>query len=259
MSFPIQQRVLQTLTPQVASSPGLWVRIAADAFIPWQWVEFPDPPPAAAPASLVIPVALAGAALDFFVHGDGRMPVARSDEVGTRFRTRGVVEVDVIERAGESFGSLAQNQSSKSELRLANGRVLHTETGRNPVTSKFIANRLGPHSVAIEIVVSGAVPWNVAGPQPAIDLKYSVNLTYHPTTRKVRWNVAAEHDGFPGHELFIESAGIVQFNKSYLPTWFSPPSTGTAHPSIVQATQGATALGGMFNRQTWTQSGEFMA
>lgn len=259
MPLPIRARILNSVSPQITSSLGLRVRIAADSFIPWEWVKFPEPPPGAAPGAFIVPVTLANSAFDFFVHGDGRMPASRSDHVGSKFRTQGMVEVDVIEQLNESFGTLAQSQPSKSELRLATGRVLHTQTGKNPVSSTFTATRIHSNAVHIEMIVSGAVPWNVAGPQPAIDLKYSVDLAYDPGTRSVEWKIAADHDGFPGHEIFIESAGLVRFNKSYLPSWFSSPSTGTCHPSMIQAMQGAAALGGINNRQTWIKNGSFDA
>jgi hypothetical protein len=265
MAIPISQRMLTALTPELASSAGLRVRIAADSFIPWEWVKFPEPPPTATlPFPQLGPPALvASAALDFFVHGDGRMPAKGSDEVGTKFRTQGVAEVDVIQRPGETVGSLARNQPSKSELRfvgvpgVSGQKVLYGPVKSGPLTSSITASRIDPNSVLVEITVSGSVPWNVAGPQPAIDFKYSVKLAYDRAANKVRWNVKAAHDGFPGHELFIESGGMVRFKKSYLPDWFSPPSIGVAHPSIPQAISGAAALGGVFRPQAWTLGGDF--
>jgi hypothetical protein len=251
MGTSIPSRPLAALTPQSSSSPGTLVRVAANSFIPWSWVEFPDPPP------VTLPILVGGAALDFFVHGDGRMPASRSDAVGTGFRTQGVVEVDVVERPGETFAVLARNQPSKSELRGPFGVVLHTETGRGPLTSKFSASRLAPNTVHLLFEVSGSVPWNVAGPQPAIDLKYSVQLDYDPAMNRLHWSMSAVHDGFPGHEVFLESAGGVRFKKSYLPSFFSVPGTGTARPTIPQAVDGARALGGAIHAQHWSQRGYF--
>jgi hypothetical protein len=260
MPSAIPQRVLTTLTPQVESSPAIRVRIAAHSFIPWEWVKFPEPPPEAGFVGmphLTVPAMGLSAALDFFVHGDGRMPAKRSDDVGTRFRTQGVAEVDVIQQPRETFAVLARNQPSKSELRLIGGKVLYGPVKSGPLTSRITADRIDPNSVSVNITVSGSVPWNVAGPQPAIDFKYSVKLAYDRAAKKVKWSVNAAHDGFPGHEVFIEQGSAVRFNKSYLPDWFSPPSTGTARPSILQAISGAKALGGIHMPQAWAQAGEF--
>lgn len=259
MSKAIAHRIVNTLEPQAATAPRLRVRLVADAFIPWDWVQFPEPPAFLVPMMVQAPAGLAGAAFDFFVHGDGRLPVMRSDSIGKRYRIRGAVDVDVVEKPGESFDALAQNQPSKSELRFVNGKVLHTETGRNKTSSKFDVRRLSPSSVRVQLDVSGGVPWNVAGPQPPIDFGYAVDLSYDAALRKVMWRVEGDHDGFPGHEVFIESGGAVHFNRSYLPVWFAKLHTGTAHPSIMQACDGAMALGGLSHRQAWAESGSFVA
>jgi hypothetical protein len=260
MPTAIPQRALSSLTPSIASSPAIRVRILADSFIPWEWVKFPEPgePGFVGMPPLTVPAMGLSAVLDFYVHGDGRMPAKRSDEVGMKFRTQGVVEVDVMEQRGETCGVLVRNQPSKSELRLIGGKVVYGPVKSGPLSSKITADRIDPNTVQVEISVSGSVPWNVAGPQPAIDFKYSVKLTYDRGTKKVKWNANAAHDGFPGHEVFIEQGGAVRFNKSYLPAFFSMPSTGIARPSIMQAIQGARALGGAHNPQAWTQGGEFM-
>jgi len=247
----IPRKSMPPLMPMVLPSPGTKVRIVADAFIPWSWVELPKPP---IPLALRLSSAL-GPSL--FVHGDGRNPVIRSDDIGNRFRIEGAAEVDVIEAPGETLGYLARHQASLSELR-ALGRVLHSETDLGGLSSTITADRITPNSVEVSLAVSGNVPWNVAGPQPSIDFDYRIRLTFDPATGQVFFAVSAAHDGFPAHELFIESSGLVRFNRNYQPTFFAPTTLVTATPSVAQAVAGANALGGVAFRQHWTMSGGFV-
>jgi hypothetical protein len=246
--------VMPDLKPMAAARSGIPIRVVADAFIPWKWVEFPDPPPP--PGILGIPVTLGGAAVDFLIHGDGRLPASDSTQIGSKFRIQAAAEFDLIERPGETFALLARNQTSTCQFR-SGSRILRTATDRGTLSSVILANRLSPHCVSVTIKMSGAVPWNIGGPQPAIDFSYSMTLAYDPGRRSVSWSGSAAHDGFPAHEVFIESSGKVCFNKAYIPTFFSPLSTGIARPTISQALQGSGALGGAINPQSWTSSGDF--
>lgn len=247
----IPRKSMPPLMPMMLPSPGTKVRIVADAFIPWSWVELPNPP---------LPMGqypnLAKSVVHTFVHGDGRDAAKKSDDISNRFRIEGAAEVDVIEAPGETLGYLARHQASKSELRVF-GRVLHSETDLGGLSSTITANRITPNSIEVSMAVSGNVPWNVAGPQPSIDFDYRIRLTFDPTTGQVSFQATAAHDGFPAHELFIESSGLVRFNKNYLPTFFAPPTFVTATPSVAQAAAGASALGGAAYRQNWTMSGSF--
>jgi hypothetical protein len=247
----IPRKSMPPLMPMVLPSTGTKVRIVADAFIPWLWVELPNPP---LPLNLRLATAL-GPSL--FVHGDGRNPAIRSDDIGNRFRIEGAAEVDVIEAPGETLGYLARHQASLSELRLL-GRVLHSETDLGGLSSTIAADRITPNSVEVSLAVSGSVPWNVAGPQPSIDFDYRIRLTFDPATGQVLFAVSAAHDGFPAHELFIESSGLVRFNRNYQPTFFARTTLVTATPSAAQAVAGASALGGVAFRQHWTVSGGFV-
>ncbi len=255
MDVSIPRPAPRRAPPAVGAAVGVPVTFVADAFIPWNWVQIPEPP-AVGPTGGPI-VAGAGTMLDVFVHGDGRMPVSRPADIRGRYRTYGIAEVNLVERPGERFTTAARNQTSKSELRLATGRVLHTQTGRGPLSSTIAARRTGPTTVRIAMTVGGSVPASVAGPQPAIDFHYEVDLAYDPANNRVSFVVNARHDGFPGHECFIVAGGRTRFNRHYLPAFFSRPSPGTARPSIAQSLQGAAALGGTFARQTWRRSGSF--
>lgn len=104
--------------------------------------------------------------------------------------------------------------------------------------------------------MSGGVPWTVAGPQPTIDYTYTIVLR-RKAQGWVTWWVRAKHDGFSGHEFFIEAENNVKFSDHYAPTFFSPISTGTATPSIEQALKGTAALAGIYNAQSWTRAGGF--
>ena len=80
--------------------------------------------------------------------------------------------------------------------------------------------------------MSGNVPAEVAVLPLNIDYEYVVTLT-QSADGKISAEVAANHDGFPGHELFLETDGRVGFKRSYTPTGFASQPFGatTAYPT----------------------------
>jgi hypothetical protein len=250
-------RPLVSLAPVSLCSLYQRLRIYGDAYIPWAWVQFPEPPVPPVPPFGPVPAA-ASALLDFFVHGDGRGAAAVSGDVGTAYRIRSVVEVDLMETPSESYAWIADNQYSMSELRAVTGHTVVRQRNTGGISHTIKVYRVNPTAVSVEMTMAGNVPWNIAGPQPDIDFKYTVEIQKNPTSGQVHWDVKAEHDGFPAHEFFLESDGVLKFSEtSYVPAWFSPVSVGTARPNIVQACEGATALGGLTHKQTWSKSGTF--
>ena len=232
------------------------VKVTAHAFIPWEWVKFPEPPPT------TIVHGIASAALDFFVHGDGRGPGQRSGE-SARMTTS--VEVELLEDQAKNpvIGRPeAKNKESVSELRTFGGYVVKRQTGTGeytPVSEAVRVRRVAYCLVEVKINSSGNVPWYVGGPQRNIDYEYYI-LLRQTVNDKVVADISAYHDGFPGHEIFLESGGNVLYSRNYLPTWFAPQAYGpgtTAYPSIETALKGGAALAGQYNYQKWHEEKQF--
>lgn len=232
------------------------VKVTAHAFIPWEWVKFPEPPPTG-----IIP-GVASAALDFFVHGDGRGPGQRS---GGTARMTTAVEVELLEDQAKNpvIGHPeASNQESISELRIFGGYVVKRQRGTGeftPVSKAVRVRRVAYCLVEVRINSSGNVPWYVGGPQRNIDYEYYI-LLRQTMDDKVVADISAYHDGFPGHEVFLESGGNVLYSRSYLPTWFAPQAYGpgtTAYPSIATALKGGAALAGQYKYQEWHEEKQF--
>ncbi len=232
------------------------VKVTADAFIPWAWVKFPEPPPIDAASGI------ASFALDFFVHGDGRGPGQRP---GGSARMTTSVEVELLEEIAKYpvIGRpIAKNQESVSELRAITGHVIKRQRGfgeHTHVSEAVKVKRLAYCLVEVRINMSGNVPTTVAGPQRNIDYEYFI-LLRQTAKGNVVANVTANHDGFPAHEVFIESGGNVKFSRNYVPTWFASEGYGpgtTAYPTIATATKGGLALAGQYNYQKWHEERTF--
>jgi len=84
----------------------------------------------------------------------------------------------------------------------------------------------------VHIKMSGNVPAEVAILPLNIDYEYVVTLT-QSADGKISAGVEANHDGFPGHELFLETDGRFGFKRSYTPTGFASQPFGatTAYPT----------------------------
>lgn len=247
------------VTPTFNRKSPTKVRLFADAYIPWEWVRFPDtkvrlPPPVVAP-----PVGPGSLGFFFYVKGDGRGHARTSGDVGRNYRLRSMVEIDVANP--EQYVWVGDNQSSLSQIRnetILGTMVLRQMEGEGPVNDKQpTVDVTSPTSIRATLKISGSVPWNVAGPQPDIFFKYVVDLEHDRDAGKVNWRISAEHDGFPAHELFIEAGGKVRHSYSYTPNWFYETNVKVAKPSEVQAVKGALALAGQHMHQRWSKKGAF--
>jgi len=220
------------------------VKVTADAWIPWDWVKIPNPVPLARDA--------------IYIHGDGRGPGNPWNEA---YRMISWVEFDFPTKVRDNIGKKAviyeSNQPSIRQVRswISGGVLTYRDSG--PFKGNSGIWRLGDCEVGIRLSASGSVPWLVAGPQPAIDYKYQISLL-----RKIKKGpdqviatIKAEHDGFPGHELFLEYNGKVVHHKYYMPLWFaSEPPGQTAYPGLKQSVDGARALAGELYYQKWTET-----
>jgi RHS repeat-associated protein len=219
------------------------VKVTAAAFIPWDWVEFPDP-------NILNPVR-------GYVHGDGRGP---GDPWSGKYRLMNWIDFDVLEKNmkdPDSQGTkFADNSSSTRQIRVGS-HVIDSFTSKGSFTHTTKATRKGSCTVEVELTMSGGVPWLVGGPQPPIDYSYTISVTEFPGG-KISAQIRASHDGFPGHELYVEASSIVKFGKSYMPTWFaSEPPGQTAHPDVLQAIKAREALAGRYKHQDWLASAKF--
>jgi hypothetical protein len=105
------------------------------------------------------------------------------------------------------------------------------------------------------MTMSGAVPPQVAGPQPPIDFEY--NIALREDHGRVGFDIDAQHDAFPAHEIYVQAESGRRFHQHYEPTWFAPEAFGAgtvAKPSEANQLRGAASLGG-FNRQAYGISG----
>lgn len=231
-------------------------RITGTAFIPWEWVQMPEPPPVDV---VVGPVALL---LDGFVHGDGRGP---GEKPGGSYRLTASVEVEVLEelsKSGVVDPPFTNNGESLSQIRTAiGGYVIKEQRARGsftPPNEAIKVKRLNSCLIQIDIKMSGNVPAKVAGIPFNIDYEYFILLRQKADGKYVA-DMSGFHDGFPGHEMFLESEGRVLFTRHYLPSWFAsePPGKGTAHPSTAQAARGGLALSGQSDLQKWHELKEY--
>jgi RHS repeat-associated protein len=226
----------------------LRVKVTADAFIPWSWVRLPNP--------LDYNISTRFAPKVYrYIHGDGRGPGNPWDGA---YRLMNWIEFDFPEKVPHDIESYTDkfedNQPSISEDRLGSV-VLWRIVLTAPFTATTHAYRIGPSHVGLRLKMSGGVPLRIGGPQPPIDYTYDVDLLrYCRNGTKIEATVNAEHDGFPGHELFVEYEGRIRYSKYYLPTWFaSEPPGQTAKPSPEQALRGSAALLGIFMYQKWDE------
>ena len=235
------------------------VRITASAFIPWEWVKIPEE--TARQLANTIPAlgTILSVALDLFVHGDARGP---GDKPGGSYRLTAQAEVELMENISKNpvvSPLITDNGVSSSEFRLVTGRVLRRTEGKGQLSSPeqaFDIKREGPCKVRVHIKMSGNVPAEVAILPLNIDYEYGVTLT-QSADGKISAEVEANHDGFPGHEIFLETDGRVGFKHSYTPTGFASQPFGktTAYPTQQQADEGIKALNGVAHKQIWKQSG----
>jgi hypothetical protein len=191
------------------------------------------------------------------VHGDGR-PAGAAPPLPGQSRMLAAITVEILESAKADPEVTRTEEIGTSVGRLVNnaGKELFRYTQKASGGATFSVTRIGPNSVQIDVNMSGSVPWLVGGPQPSIDFSYSVS--FMQCGNKVSWFLKAQHDGFPAHESFIESAGVVKWNKSYVPTWFAAARPGTvAYPSVANAILGALALAGEYRPQNFSAKGSF--
>jgi len=216
----------------------------------------PEPPPVDV---VVGPVALL---LDGFVHGDGRGP---GEKPGGSYRLTASVEVEVLEKLSKSGivdPPFTSNGESLSQIRTAiGGYVIKEQRARGsftPANEAIKVKRLNCCFIQIEMKMSGNVPAKVAGVPFQIDYEYFILLRQKGDGKYVA-DMSGFHDGFPGHEMFLESEGQVLFRRHYLPSWFAsePAGKGTAHPSLLQAARGGLALSGQSDLQKWHEQREY--
>lgn len=236
------------------------VKLLADAFIPWSWVVIPNPVKAPIPPPLPLPLPpIPVNQLSLHIKGDGRNFAASTGDVG-RFKLRNWIDVEIlreVHRGRVVQGRQADNQGSAHKVFFA-GMHLWTYEKRAPFTHVTDAEATNDCAVKVTMIMSGGVPWDVAGPQPPIDFRYEITLREDVKRRKIKWAVEAEHDGIPAHEFFIESGNRVHSNPRYIPHWFASARPNTmAYPSTGQAIEGTSALGGITHQQKWKKSGEF--
>jgi hypothetical protein len=237
------------------------LRIYADTFIPWEWVEIPDYPVILIPVPIYPLIATKG--LGFYVHGDKRLQKHVYTQVGNKYRTRGIVEANLIESKDEVFFWAVNNQPSKSQFRIEDNllvgkRILGESNGSGSISGNTKVMRLGPSEINIDISVSGSAPPHVAGPQPAIDFHYRVNVWCDTEVGAVLYKVNVEHDGFPAHEFFLDCHGQIRARRYYNPDWFDEIMTATASPGIKSSINGSRALAGQYKKQIYSFEGSFM-
>jgi hypothetical protein len=153
----------------------------------------------------------------------------------------------------KTVSKFMNNSSSTRQTRIRS-YVVSTYTDRGTFTGRVDVSKVGPCEVQVQMIMSGGVPWLVGGPQPNIDYYYNVNLIRYKQdgADHVGATIQAKHDGFPGHELFLEFNQKVLYHRSYLPLWFSSEPAGkTAYPGPVTAVNGSRALAGQYNFQDW--------
>ena len=213
-------------------------------------MRLPDAPPPPFPLPPITPGQVGVFA---YIHGDGRHPANSSADAERGFRLRNWVEIDFCDTCG--YTHRADNGTSMRQVRFFN-KVIESHSAKAAFSDVTKAERQSDGSVQVELTMSGGVPWTVAGPVPNIDYTYLIVLR-QKSDGWVTWWVKAKHDGFPGHEFFIEAGGSVKFSDHYAPTFFNPISTGTATPSYEQAAKGGAALGGLYMVQSWTRAGGF--
>ena len=215
------------------------VKVTADAFIPWDWVRLPGNP--------VSPTTE-------YIHGDGRGP---GNPWQGAYRMISWAEFEFPANVPDDIDktvSKFMNSSSSTRQTRMRSYVVSTYTDTGTFTGRVDVTKIGPCEVQVQMNMSGGVPWLVGGPQPNIDYYYNVRLLRYTQDGgdHVGATIQAKHDGFPGHELFLEFNQKVLYHRSYLPLWFSSEPAGqTAKPGPITAVNGTRALAGQYNFQEW--------
>lgn len=189
-----------------------------------------------------------------YIHGDGRGP---GNPWQGAFRMISWAEFEfpanVPDDIDKTVSKVMNNSSSTRQTRIGS-YVISTITDRGTFTGRVDVSKVGPCEVQVQMSMSGGVPWLVGGPQPNIDYYYNVKLLRYTQdgADHVGATIQAKHDGFPGHELFLEFNQKVLYHRSYVPLWFSSEPAGkTAYPGPVTAVNGTRALAGQYNFQDW--------